>query len=408
MTFRLSRRDILRATPALALTLPALRQVGAAAQADLQGSLTVWSMGAEGEKLPTLAQDFSTEFSGVSVEVTPVAWDQAHQKILTSIAGGGLPDVSQLGTTWMGEFAETGALATPPDTVTQRSADFWEAAWSAVTVDESVYGVPWYVDTRVLFYRTDLLQQAGFAQAPQTWDELKQAATALKSEVGTRFGIYLHPRADFLPFIWQAGGVIYEDGEFHLDTPEVIEALTWYQSFFKEELTSTDTQYDVTQGFINGDSPMFFSGPWSIGLIADQSAGAIDGKWSVALMPQNKTRTSFVGGGDLGVFTDGDNPDAAWAFVDYLTRPEVQAKWFELTGDLPAVQSAWQIGELASDPLLQVFGQQLTDAQAPPAIPEWQEVSTAIDDNLETVTLGDATPEEAAKAMQEAADSVTR
>jgi multiple sugar transport system substrate-binding protein len=407
MASSFSRRDVLRTGSALALASPfvAAGRGGVAAQ---EGSLTVWAMGLEGEKLPTLAQDFTAEFPSVSVDVTPVAWDQAHQKIITSIAGGGVPDASQLGTTWMGEFATTGALATPPDTLTQRAGDFWEAAWSAVTVDETVYGVPWYVDTRVLYYRTDLMEQAGFAQAPQTWDEVKQAAVALKNEVGTRFGINLHPRADFLPFIWQAGGVIYQDGQFHLDTPEVVEALTWYQSFFKEELTSTDPQYDVTQAFISGDAPMFYSGPWSIGLITDQSEGAIDGKWAVALMPQNKTRTSFVGGSDLGVFTDGENPDAAWAFIDYLIRPEVQAKWFELTGDLPSTKAAWELGELAEDPLLQVFGEQLADAQSPPAIPEWTEVSTAIDDNLETVTLGDESPENAAKAMQEAADSIAR
>jgi multiple sugar transport system substrate-binding protein len=411
MSGSFSRRAVVRAIPAVALTAPlAIRGYGRAAaqdtqNTDLAGSLTVWAMGAEGEKLPTLAQDFTAEFANVSVEVTPVAWDQAHQKLLTSIAGGGLPDVSQIGTTWMGELAVTGALAQPPETFTQRSAEFWEGAWSAVTVEEAVHGVPWYVDTRVLYYRTDLLEQAGFSQAPQTWEELKQAATKLKNEVGTRFGINLHPRADFLPFIWQAGGVIYQDGTFHLNTPEVIEALTWYQSFFKEELTSTDPQYDVHQAFINGDAPMFYSGPWSIGLINDQSGGQIDGKWSVALMPQNKTRTSFLGGSALAVFADGDNMDASWAFTDFLTRPDVQARWYELTGDLPAVKAAWETGELSSDPLLQIFGEQLTDAQAPPAIPEWQEVSTAIDDNLETVTLGNATPEAAAQAMQEVADS---
>jgi multiple sugar transport system substrate-binding protein len=379
----------------------------AAQDAELSGELTVWAMGAEGEKLPVLAEDFMAEFPGVEVSVEAVPWDQAHQKLLTAVAGGETPDISQMGTTWMAEMAETGALAESPEDLAGRSAEFWEAAWSTVAFDETVYGAPWYVDTRVLYYRTDLLQEAGIEQPPATWDEVKQAAVALREQAGTRYGIGMHPRADFLPFIWQAGGTVYEDGEFKLDSPEVVEALTWYGSFFKEGLAPTDPEAtDVHQAFIQGDVPMFFSGPWSIGLINEQGGPEMEGKWAVTMMPENKTRTSFVGGSALAVFEDSENKDAAWAFVEYLTRPEVQAKWYAETGDLPAVRAAWESGELSTDEKLVVFGQQLEDAKAPPAIPEWAEVEEAINDHLEEVTIGDTPPEEAAAAMQQTAESI--
>jgi multiple sugar transport system substrate-binding protein len=398
----------------LVLFLPILagRGVGTAAQVtnpDLSGDLTVWAMGLEGEKLPGLAQEFMKAYPNVKVNVEPVPWDQAHQKLLTAVAGGETPDVSQIGTTWMAELAETGALDEAPESLSGRAADFWEAAWASALVDETVYGAPWYVDTRVLFYRVDLLQQAGFTAPPATWDELKQAAVALK-QGGTRYGINLPTNADFLPFIWQAGGTVYEDGEFRLNTPEVVAALTWYQSFFTEGLVPTETQgFDVHQAFIRGDVPMFFSGPWSIGLLNEQGGTEMQGKWNVALSPQNKTRTSFAGGSDLVVFKDGDNREAAWAFVEYLTRPETQASWYGTTGDLPSVKAGWQSGQLATDPKLQVFGQQLGDAKAPPAIPEWEEVNTtAINANLEKVTVGGLSPEQGAEAMQQAAESIAR
>jgi multiple sugar transport system substrate-binding protein len=408
MTRAVVRLSVVICLLALAASGFAMRGSASAAQnTDLSGELTVWAMGAEGEKLPTLAQDFMTQYPNVTVNVEPVPWDQAHQKLLTAIAGGETPDVSQIGTTWMAELAETGALAEAPEGLTGRSAEFWEAAWSTVTVDETVYGAPWYVDTRVLYYRTDLLQEAGFEQPPATWDEVKQAAVALK-EAGHRYGIQLHPRADFLPFIWQAGGTVYEDGEFKLNSPEVVEALTWYQSFFTEQLTPTDPEaMDVHQAFIQGDVPMFFSGPWSIGLINDQGGAEMEGKWAVTQMPQNKTRTSFVGGSTLAVFEDSDNKEAAWAFVEFLTHPEVQATWYEQTGDLPSVKAAWESGDLATDEKLVVYGEQLADAKAPPAIPEWAEVeTTAINDYLEQVTLGGMAPAEAAEAMQQTAESI--
>src|SRR6478672_10074060 len=78
------------------------------------GTLTMWAQGAEGEKLPELLKEFEAANPGVTVEVTPIPWDAAHNKYQTAIAGGQTPDIGQLGTTWMGEFGAAGALAPVP------------------------------------------------------------------------------------------------------------------------------------------------------------------------------------------------------------------------------------------------------------------------------------------------------
>ena len=97
--------------------------------------------------------------------------------------------------------------------------------------------------------------------------------------------------------------------------------------------------------------------------------------------------TSFTGGGDLAVFSDSDNKDGAWKFVQWLSEPETQQAFYDEVGDLPAVKSAWDTGELADDPQLQVFGQQLDSALAPPAVPTWEEVAAAIDSEIENGTI---------------------
>jgi len=74
-------------------------------------------------------------------------------------------------------------------------------------------------------------------------------------------------------------------------------------------------------------------------------------------------------------------------------------------GDV-SVQSAWDDPALASDPNVAIFGEQLQDTKAPPAISTWNEVSTAINDNLEKVTTGDTAPADGAKAMEDAATSI--
>jgi len=373
------------------------------------GDITVWAMGAEGEKLDVLAKDFMAQNPEIKVKVTPIAWDVAHDKLLTSVAGNQTPDVSQMGTTWMGEFAKTGALDEVPESIDQDS--FFESARSTGVVDETAYGVPWYVETRVLYYRTDIAEKAGITEAPTTWDELKTMAKAMKEKGGAKYGISLSPNnwQELLPFIWQNGGEVVSDGgEFTFDSPEVVGALEYYQSFFKEGLTagSVPEGFDITPAFVQGTHPMFFSGPWHMSLIEETAGADIEGKWAIAKMPEQDSATSFVGGSDLVVFKNA-NKAAAWKFVEYLTSPAVQQKWYSTVSALPSVESAWDSGELSTDDNLSLFGEQLKDAKTPPVIPRWEQVAAdAVNTEMEKAMIGDATPEQAAKSMQEKAASI--
>lgn len=373
------------------------------------GTIQVWAMGAEGENLGTLADDFMAEFPEVTVEVTPVPWDAAHDRIVNAIAGGEVPDVSLIGTTWMGEFATLGGLDPTPSSIDP--ASFFEGAWNTTVVEGTSYGVPWYVETRLLYYRTDLAEEAGVTAAPSSWDELKAMAQAMQ-EGGAQYGINLQPGGTgswqtYMPFFWQAGGEILDgDGAaFTLDGDACVQALTYYDSFFEEGLSPTAATDTPLEGlFANGDVGAFISGPWMIGVVTD--AGAEPGTFTVAHQPQEQSATSFVGGGNLAVLADSDNKPAAWAFVEYLTRPEVQVKWYDIVKDLPSVQAAWDDPALTEDPMVAAFGEQLTDAKAPPSIPTWEQVAAEIDSVIEQVTVGDMSPEDGCAAMQEQASSI--
>ncbi len=376
------------------------------------GQITVWAMGAEGEKLGELTKDFEAENPGIKVKVEPIAWDIAHDKLITAVAGNQTPDVTQMGTTWMGEFAKTGALEEVPDDLDLEA--FFEGARNTAIVDDTAYGVPWYVETRVLYYRTDIAKKAGIEGPPESWDDLKAMAKAMKEKGGAKWGIGLQPGGPgawqtFLPFFWQKGGeILTDDGELQLDSPEMVEALEYYKSFTDEGLAegSWPEGFDITPAFVAGTHPAFFSGPWHMGLIDEAGGPKLEGKWDVVPMPSEESGTSFVGGSDLVVFRGSDNKEAAWEFVRWLSEPATQAKWYELVSALPSVESAWDEGDLASDENLAVFGDQLGDAKAPPPIPKWEEIAAEIDGEIEKVTAGKATPEEAAKSMQEKAEAI--
>jgi multiple sugar transport system substrate-binding protein len=345
------------------------------------------------------------EFPGVTVEVTEVPWDAAHDRIVSAIAGGEVPDVSMIGTTWMGEFAKLGGLEATPSSIDPDQ--FFEGAWDTTVVDGVSYGVPWYVETRLIYYRTDLAEGA---EAPENWDQLTELAQTLK-EAGAQYGISLQPGGTgswqtFMPFFWQAGGEIMDDeGNFTLDSDACVEALTFYDSFFEEGLSRPAvSDVPVESEFAAGDVGAFISGPWHVGLVTD--AGADPESWTVAHQPTEESGTSFVGGSNMAVLEQSDNKATAWAFVEYLLRPEVQVKWYETVSDLPSVPEAWDDETLADDELLSAFGEQLEDAKAP-AIPTWEQVAAeAIDSQIEAVTQGDTSPEDACAAMQQAAASI--
>ena len=382
---------------------------GSSAAATLSGTLTVWAMGNEGTKLTTLANAFMTANPGVKVNVTPVDWGQAVTKLQTAIAGGTTPDVSQMGTDMMGQFGAGGTFDTVPADIDPSA--FFQSAWNTNSVGGATVGVPWYVETRLLYYRKDIAEKAGIMSPPATWDDLKTMAKAMKEKGGSKWGISLGTKnwQEYFPFLWSNGGdVVDASGNPALNSPQAVEALTFYDSFFKEGLTpkSVPEGFDITPAFVKGDNPMFFSGPWHLGLIKDAGGPDFTSKWAIAPMPKKVTATSFVGGSNMVVFKATKNRDAAWAFVKFVSDPKTQALWYKTVSDLPAVQSAWQEPDVASDPNVKMFGDQLKDTKAQPVSATWSELSSAINDILEKMTTGGLDPKTAADQMQQQATSI--
>ena len=149
--------------------------------ARLRTIVRFWAIGREGEVAADLVQDFLREQPDIHVEVQKLPWTAAHEKLLTAYAGETLPDLCQLGNTWIPEFTALDALEPLDDMraharARSRSTITSRASWTPIASTGRLYGIPWYVDTRVLFYRRDLLQQAGFDAPPTTWAEWEQHA----------------------------------------------------------------------------------------------------------------------------------------------------------------------------------------------------------------------------------------
>jgi multiple sugar transport system substrate-binding protein len=390
-------------------------QTGAAiSSGKASGTITVWAMGAEGENLPTLTKEFESANPGVKVNITAIPWDAAHDKFTTAITAGKTPDVAMVGTTWMGEFAATNALDPTPSSI-DKSA-FFEGAQKTTEVNGTSYGIPWYVETRVLFYRSDLAKKAGYDAAPTDQAGLKEMAKAMQTKAGAKWGIGLQAGGTgswqtLMPFAWSNGADLTKDGgkAYNFDSPEILEATKYYQSYFTDGISDKAAPATPTTepDFKSGKVPMFISGPWMMSAVEKVGGAGFKDKYNVAPIPAGSAgSSSFVGGSNLAVFKSTKNRDTSWKFVQWLADPKVQAKWYTMSTDLPSVKSAWEDPALTADAKLAVFGKQLETAKAPPSFATWEQVVASFDTELEKVTKTGADPAAALKTVQQQADSI--
>lgn len=349
---------------------------------DKQVSINVWGMGEEAKSLPIIAEDFMKENPNIKVNVQALPWDTAHDKLLTAIASKKGPDVVQMGTTWIPEFASANALmdlSSYVDTYPELKQDnFYPGSVETGTYEDAYVGVPWYIDTRVLYYRSDLLAEVGYKEAPKTWEELSDAAQKLAARGKGKYGISLDPKEQSLGFMLarQNGSELFDENNKPLfNQPEFVETVDYMASFFKNGSNATDVGLDAVQGF-KGDGmvPMFISGPWMVKLINEQ-APELEGKWATAVLPTKDNNVSFLGGSNLSVFQYTKNPDAAMKFVAYMSKPETQLKWMELTNSLPSTQQAWEDETLQSDANYKVIGEQLKTARPMPTMKQFEEIA---------------------------------
>lgn len=374
------------------------------------GTLTMWAQGASASLLPEMLKEFEAENTGLKVNVTAVPWDAAHNKYQTAIAGGTTPDIAQMGTTWMTDFSN--AFDPMP---TEISTDgFFPTALESSIINGTKFGVPWYVDTRAFFYRTDLAEKSGFTEFPTTWEGLHSISEAMQEKADTKYGIQLTPGGSdsnqaVLPFLWSNGAEMMngDQTKWTFDTPEMIGAFEFYQSFFKDGLANINpTVGDEVADFVNGTSPILLGSPSMISQLNKAGGTGFDEKFAVAMLPTKDSATSFIGGSNLVTFKNSKNRDAAWRVIEWFSKPETQLKWNKLVGSLPSNAIAWEDPSLANDEKLSVFGKQLEDTNLPPRVETWTEVSSALDTQIEQIVKGGKDPAQAMKDLQATADSI--
>jgi multiple sugar transport system substrate-binding protein len=377
-----------------------------------------WGVGREGEAAVAIAQDFMRENPGIRIEVQKLPWTAAHEKLLTAYAGDALPDLCQLGNTWIPEFEALNALE-PLDAYVSGSQlpveDFFPGILNANRIDNVLYGVPWYVDTRLLYYRTDLLRQAGFEEPPQTWEQWSVMLAAIKQQVGSRRYSVLLPLNEFeqlLVFaLQQPSELLRDDGRYgNFRSDDFRRALEFYYGMFQREWAPrmTNTQVsNVWDEFGNGLFAFYISGPWNIAEFRKRLPARLQGEWMTATVPgPNGPGVSIAGGASLVIFRQSRLKEQAWKFAQYLTAVATQRSFYQRTGDLPPRMSTWQSPELTQSPYARAFRAQLDRVRAPPKVPEWERIAQEMRMAAERVVQGASTIAAAMVDLDRKADEI--
>ncbi|CAL1691994.1 hypothetical protein MMB232_02150 [Brevundimonas subvibrioides] len=375
--------------------------------------LTFWAMGAEGTSVQTMMPAFEAANPGIKVEVQPLPWTSAHQKLLTAYAGNSMPDLSQIGNTWVAELSAIGALSPTPAFAADLAQDQFPAVLETNAIDGRSVATPWYVDTRLIFYRTDLLARAGYDAMPTTWETWKASMHAVKRVAGSGNYAILLPVNEFeqlLTFGLQGDEALLRDdatrGNF--SSPSFQAVLGFYKSLFDEGLAplASSTQIsNVWTEFARGYFSFYFSGPWTIGDMKSRLPPAIQPHWTTAGVPgPTGPGASAPGGSSLAVFRSSPNQEAAWKLVRFLSDPKIQAEFNVLTGDLPARPSAWAAPRVADDPYVAAFKGQLARAKAVPKVPEWERIVTEMQIVAERMVRGEFTVAAAGAEIDRRAD----
>jgi multiple sugar transport system substrate-binding protein len=385
--------------------------------------LELWALGREGEMVQQLLPEFERRHPGLRVEVQQIPFIAAHEKLLTAFVGRSTPDLAQLGSTWIPEFAAIGALAGLDGRLAGSravaAADYFPGGWDSGVIDGRVYAIPWYLDTRLLFYRSDLLRAAGCETPPRTWSSWRRCMERVKARAGAGNFAILLPINESPPqvaLLLEAGSPLLRDGGRYgaFRDPRSRRAMAFYVDLFRAGLAPAVPDWRVAnlyQLFGQGYFAMYVSGPWDVGEFRRRLPPEMAGRWATAPLPAPDedgagAGNSLVGGSSLAIFRGSRHARAAWELIEYLSEPAQQARFFALVGDLPARRAAWQDPALAADPRVAAFREQLQHAVPEPKVPEWEQIATRIWERSESVVEGRQGLDQALAGLDRDADRI--
>jgi multiple sugar transport system substrate-binding protein len=361
-----------------------------------------------------MTEQFQKENPGIKVDLTFVAYEALHDKIVAAVPAGTY-DTVLVDVIWPAEFASKKMIVDITDRFpeSERSKIF-AGGLKTTEYDGRYYGVPWILDTKYFFYNNKMLGEAG-VDPPATWDAVVEAARALKSK-----GIVEYPliwswaqaealMCDYTQLLGTYGGQFFDGGgNPAFNTGGGLRALEFMRMTLDEKLSnpaSTESlEEDVRRVISQGEAAMALNWTYMFSLANDPNESQVAGQIDIAHTPKGPVGAPGVNGSmGMAIANGSQNQDAAWKYIQFMTSQKVQNQYAKLS--LPIWKSSYEDKEVvqALPEVVPVAKEQLNDMILRPVVAQYNDVSHTMQVEIQRALTGDKSPKQ---ALDDAAKAV--
>ncbi|MEU9342830.1 extracellular solute-binding protein [Streptomyces sp. NPDC048278] len=363
---------------------------------DKSGTLRVWLFQEVGNDpkqkvVDSVVAAFEKAHSGTKVDVEYIPVDTRAQRVKAAFNDpASAPDVMEYGNTDTAGYVHDGGLldVTKDFGAWSEAKDTDPTARQSVTVGGKVYGAPFYVGVRALYYRTDVFRELGL-KPPATLTELAATARKIRAAKPGLYGLVVGGAYTYgaMPFIWAEGGELATDkgGAYTsaIDSAAAQKGIKEYTSLFGDDNCPAAKcagfgGNDTVTAFAAGKAGMAIGGDFSHAAV---EAGSVKGKYAVVPLPgvtAGSVAPAFAGGNNIGVLKSTTHRTLAVQLMEELTSKKTQAAMFDAMGFLPTFKDV-RDQAAAKEPFVKPFVATLAaGTKFVPASAGWSQIDSSL------------------------------
>lgn len=407
----------MKKSTACLITLLALSASGAASAKTQLNALFMSQAAYSESDVRAMTSDFEKANPDVTINLEFVPYEALHDKIIAARgAGSDGYDVVLFDDMWPAEFAKFGLLK---DITSQVSVDekarVFDGAWSTVSWDKKLWGMPWILDTKYLFYNKAMLAKAGIANPPTTWQQVMDQSKILQDK-----GIVKYPLVwswsqaealvcDYTTLVSAFGGQFYQNGKLNFSDAGSVKAVTFMKESLDKGVTNPNSreylEEDVRKVFSNGDAAFALNWTYMYNMANDPKQSKVAGDVGIVPAPSEQPGkvAAMNGSMGLGVTQTSAHQEQAWQYVRYLTSQPVQDKYAKLS--LPVWKSSYDdpAVQKGQEPLIAAAKKSLDVMLMRPITADYSRLSNGLQQQLQQVLQGQQTPQSAMEAVTKSA-----
>ena len=371
-----------------------------------------------GEPTQKIVDAYNESQDKVQVEtvILPQDANTVHDDFVNKLASGDTSvDVMGLDVTYISEFGSAGWLADLTDLVDPSVTEgMLTGPVEGATIDGKLVAMPWFTNSSVLFYRSDVLEELG-AEVPTTWEGWMELADKAVGINGVEYGADFQAAqsealvCNWVEYVWSNGGdILDKDGNPVVNSENNIEATEIMKKLVDENSPEGVTTYAETESeqvFKEGKCLFIrdWSGFWSSG---QDEGSKVTGKIAATKLPVGPSGTeshTCLGGLDLVINNniDDQHKEAAADFISYMASPETQKEMTLISSQPPVVESVYTDAEiLEAIPFYEEFVDIIATGKSRPLSPKYAKVSDAIQRNIHEALVGETEVKDAIEALQ--------